>query len=257
MDVIQKKAPQEYNDQLKKLIKLFTYKNNKLELKGSASLASQQYFSDYDLFCILQNPEKSAFYDFISELIKKEVPDLWFIELKLQTKSKKKIRVYPPQTLQNADFDEVWDSLDFVKVDFVARIDGYFTEISVIYGFTQTTPTTEDYIRSLQDDIKELRKEKKYYKMLKRQFSIHKALDEKSDMVRLSKVFNSDLGKDYQFISRLEAMKLVLEHYQKDDVLLRKLKIALKDLKVPTGTSVEGLLTTRSKQLNTTARKFL
>ena len=257
MDVVQRKPPQQYNDELKKLIKLFTYKNNKLELKGSASLSSQQYFSDYDLFCILEHPDKSEFYKFISELITKQIPDLWFVELKLQTKSKKKVRIYPPEKLEQSEFDAVYDTLDIVKVDFVARIDGYFTEISVIYSFSKEPPTTEDYIRSLRDDIKELRKEKKYYKMLKRQFSIHKALDEKSDMVRLGKVFNSDLGKEYQLISRLEAMKLVLEHYQKDDVLLRKLKIALKDLKVPAGTSVLNLLETRSKQLNTTARKFL
>lgn len=257
MDVIQKKPPQQYTDELKKLIKLFTYKNNKLELKGSASLSSQQYFSDYDLFCILVSPDKDDFYKFISQLVTKEVRDLWFIELKLQTKTKKKVRYYPTQKLEKSEFDAVWPTLDFVKVDFVARIDSYFTEISVIYSLQKDPPTTEDYIRSLQEDIKELRKEKKYYKILKRQFNIHKARDEKSDMVRLSKVFNSDLGKDYQLISRLEAMKLVLAHYQQDNELLRKLKIALKDLKVPKGTSIEGLITTRSKQLHTTAKKFL
>jgi hypothetical protein len=257
MDIVQKKPPRQYTEELKRLIKLFTYKNNKLELKGSASLSSQQYFSDYDLFCILVDADKSEFYKFISELITKQIPDLWFIELKLQTKSKKKVRIYPPEKLEKSDMDAVWDNLDIIKADFVARIDGYFTEISVIYSFQKEPPTTEDYIRSLQEDIKELRKERKYYKMLKRQFNIHKARDEKSDMLRLSKVFNSDLGREYQLISRLEAMKLVLEHYQQDDVLKRKLKIALKDLKVPAGSSIEGLIASRSKELNTTAKKFL
>jgi hypothetical protein len=259
MDVVELKPPREYNDELKKLIKLLTFKNNKLELKGSSSLTSQQYFSDYDLFSIIKRPDKSEFFHFLSELLKQidKAEDYWFLELKLQTKAGKKIRVYPESELEEAEFMKVWDSLDFVKIDLVARIDGYFTEVSCIYSLSQTTPTKEDYIKSLEDDIKDLMKEKKWYKILKRKFNLYKAEGDKKEMLRLSKIFNSELGKEYQLISRLEAMSNVLKLYQEPQ-LLKKLVISLKDMKLPENIKkIEQFIIDKSKVLNNTAKKLL
>jgi len=259
MDVVEKKAPREYSYELKNLIKLLTFKNNKLELKGSSSLTSQQYFSDYDLFCILERPDKSDFYHFLSSLLKKidESEDYWFLELKLQTKAGKKVRIYPNTELKESEFTKLWESLDFIKIDLVARINSYFTEVSCIYSLTRTTPTKEDYLKSLEEDISELKKEKKWYKILKRKFNIYKADNNKAEMLRLSKIFNSELGKEYQLISRLEAMSNVLKSYQ-DPQLIKKLTISLKDMKLPEDvTKIEEYITTKSKELNNTAKKFL
>jgi hypothetical protein len=259
MEVTERKPPREYNDELKRLIKLLTFKNNKLELKGSSSLTSQQYFSDYDLFCILERPDKSDFFQFLSELLKQidEAEDYWFLELKLQTKAGKKVRIYPKSEFKEAEFDKVWDKLDFIKIDLVARIDGYFTEVSCIYSLSSTTPSKADYMKSLEDDIKELKREKKWYKILKRKFNMYKAEGDKKEMLRLSKLFNSELGKEYQLISRLEAMSSVLKLHQ-DPALAKKLSIALKDMKLPsTITKIEDYITEKSRQLNSTAKKFL
>jgi len=259
MEVTERKPPREYNDELKKLIKLLTFKNNKLELKGSSSLTSQQYFSDYDLFCVLERPDKSEFFHFLSELLKQidKADDYWFLELKLQTKAGKKVRVYPKSELNESEFMKLWDRLDFVKIDLVARIDGYFTEVSCIYSLTQTTPSTEDYIKSLDDDITELKKEKKWYKILKRMFNRYKAEGNKPEMLRLSKLFNSDLGKEYQLISRLEAMSKVLASYQ-DHTLAKKIVVALKDMHLPENDEkIEQFIKDKSRILNNTAKKFL
>lgn len=259
MEVLESKPVGNYKEELKRLIKLLTFKKNKLELKGSASLTSQRYFSDYDLFCMVEQPDKEELYDFFSKLLDKikETDDLWFIELKLQTKTGRKVRVYPRCELKKAEWDNVWKSLDFVKIDLIARIDGFFTEVSCIYSISTTVPTQKEYIESLQQDIKDLTKEKKWYKILKRKFNIFKAEDKKSELLRLSKIFNGKLGEEYQLISRLEALDTVLEHYQEPE-LIKKALISLKDLHLPTDIEkVEDWVKTKSKALNDEAKKFL
>lgn len=264
MDVLERKPASQYKDDLKRIIKLLTYKKHKLELKGSSSLASQRYFSDYDLFCVVEKPMEADFVKFLQDTLQKikESDDMWMIELKLQTKGRipKKVRIYPNQTLKEADVGKVWDKLDFIKLDLVARMENRFTEVSVIYSFTPAVPTKEEYIKSLEDDIRELRKEKKYYKILKRQFNIYKAEGDKKQLLRLSKIFNGELGKEYQLISNLEAIAKVLEYHQ-DPQLFKKVAINLKDLhqdsSVADAEHIEEMMNRRSKELNDKAKKLL
>ena len=261
MDVLEQKPPLQYKDELKKLLKLLTYKNHRLELKGSSSLSTQRYFSDYDLFSVFKKPDQNDFMSFLKGVLKKieDSDDLWFMELKLQTTGKrpKKIRVYPNQPLKEGDVEKVWDKLDFIKLDLIARIENRFTEVSVIYSFTLTPPTKEEYKKSLNDDIAELRKEKKWYKVLKRQFSIFRAEKDKKQLLRLSKVFNGDLGKEYQLLSNLEALQKVLEFYQEPS-LIDKVRVNLKDLHLPPEVkSINKWLKARSKKLNESAKEFL
>lgn len=51
MNINTRKLPSE---ELRKIIKLLVFKGNHIELLGSAGLASQKYYSDYDLFSIIQ-----------------------------------------------------------------------------------------------------------------------------------------------------------------------------------------------------------
>lgn len=261
MDVLERKPASLYKDDLKRVIKLLTYKNNKLELKGSASLTSQQFPSDYDLFCVIQHPVESDFVKFLQVTLKKisEADDMWFIELKLQTKDSrpKKIRFFPNQPLKESEIGKVWNKLDFIKLDLIIRIENRFTEVSVIYSFTSTIPTQEEYKKSLEKDISDLRKEKKWYKILKRKFNIAKAEDDKKELLRLSKIFNSKMGEEYQVISNLESIEKILEFYQTDDVF-KKVVVNLKDLNIdPEISDLEANLKERAKTLNNTAKTLL
>jgi hypothetical protein len=62
----------------------------------------------------------------------------------------------------------------------------------------------------INDDIKELSKNKEYYKVLKRQFNIYKANKDYPKLLELTEYFNSDIGKKYQTKSNLEAIKKIL-----------------------------------------------
>ena len=69
MDILAKKPGSQYHDDLKKIIKLMTFDKVKLELKGSSSLASQRFFSDYDLFCVMPKPDQSKFFNFLKDIL--------------------------------------------------------------------------------------------------------------------------------------------------------------------------------------------
>ena len=79
------------------IIKILKFNKYKIDIKGSSSLKSQQYFSDYDFFC--QIPDKiggDEAYNTIINIVRKvgEQFGIYFIELKLQTLNNKKIRWY-------------------------------------------------------------------------------------------------------------------------------------------------------------------
>jgi hypothetical protein len=260
MDIVEQKPPSFYDDELKKIIKILTFKKNKVELKGSSSLKSQRYFSDYDLFSVIQKEDYADFFNFITQLIEKieskEYGDVFFIELKIQLKNGRKIRFFK-DTKKVSNTKVSTNSLDFIKIDLIVRMDNKFIEISCIYSFTNEVPTKEDYIKSLEDDIKVLKKEKNYYKILKRIFSIKKSEGNKSELVTLTKIFNSELGKEYQLISNLEALQLLLKYYQDEDTI-KKIKINLKDLKLPNNIGkIDDFISQKRKQLNSQAKKFL
>jgi hypothetical protein len=50
MDILQLRPVSQFVDEIKELMKIFHIPNTPLQLKGSASLQSQRFFSDYDFF---------------------------------------------------------------------------------------------------------------------------------------------------------------------------------------------------------------
>ena len=97
MDVLHKRNISEFDYKIIDIIKLLKFNKYKIDIKGSSSLKSQQYFSDYDFFC--QIPDKISgdeAYNTIINIVRKvgEQFGIYFIELKLQTLNNKKIRWY-------------------------------------------------------------------------------------------------------------------------------------------------------------------
>jgi len=249
MNILEKRT--NYKDDVKRIIKMLTFKK-KLEVKGSASLVSQRFPSDYDFFCMMKRPKESEFVAFLKRVLLeiKESPNYWFIELKFQ--SDKKVKIYPNQSLEKTNVGS-WDKIDLIKLDLVAVIDNRFTEVSVIYQFSEL-PTSEEYKKSVKEDITELEREGNYYKVLKRLFSLYKADKNQKGLVQLTKIFN-EYGKVYQQISNLEAIQTVLKYYQMPDVIKRGI-INLKDIHLPETTDLEKWVKTEKDSLNKTAKKI-
>ena len=256
MDIVEPKARRDFDDGLKTLIKALRFKKYKIDLKGSASLVSQKYYSDYDLFTNITDAYKApeAFREF-SKILSRvlEKPDVYFIELKLQTVDGHKTRWYPGERFEESRFGSKWDEVDYVKLDVIAFIQNRFIEVSCLYGFNNAVLTPAEYIEKLRDDITDLKKEHRYYKILKRLFNIYKAEGNKKNLLTLNRVFNSNLGELYQRASNLEAIEKVKEAYP-DPETAKRIAVNLADLKEPAGVAINPLIRKYMTQINKEAQ---
>ena len=132
-------------------------------------------------------------------------------------------------------------------------------ELSIIYEFYDKKLDKNEYIKSIEDDIKELIKEGNYYKVLKRLFNLYRIEGDIKKLIFLSDIFNSDLGEIYQKISNLEAIEKILEFY-KDKLDLKRVKVNLKEINEPfKGKFKENLKSNKEKyfkSLNRTAEEL-
>ena len=212
--LVSKKTVSEYSEKVKKLVSQLKIKNYKMDIKGSYSTNNQIYYGDYDFTTDLQkkNPE-ITFQDF-EKVMEKTFSDHdnYFMEIKYQTKNDK----YKYFTIEEfykskTQFDKIKDKLYLVKLDFIT-FDGYsFKECSCNYEFFKEEEN------DLIANSKELEKEGKHYKALKRkllQFSINNESEKIKDLI---KFFNSEIGKKYDKYTNLVSIKLLLgsEMYQK------------------------------------------
>jgi len=226
--------------QISNIIKEFKYNNSKIVVKGSNNYINQKYFSDYDLFTSIPFSNSKKTFDNIVKIINNtnNDPNLYFIEMKLQKKNGEKIKYFKPDDFKFNDFNKIFPDLDYIKLDYVVRIENIFYELSVIYSIKSKNRPRTDFIKNILNDIEDLKKEGNYFKILKKIFSINsyynrnnRPIDEKAVNL-ISKFINSEeFGKPYQIMGILEANKRLLENYD-DKNTIDKVIINLKDLKL-------------------------
>jgi hypothetical protein len=259
MDILEEKQKGELDNKIKILFKKLKFFSEPIELKGSSVLKSQKFFSDYDLFSDIKKkyePKKTynKFKKIFNDVLKDE--DNYFIEFKIQTKDGKKIKWFSLEEFNYDEFEKVYDDIDFCKIDLITRIENKFFEVSCIYKFSYEKLTKEKYIKNLKEDINELEKEKKYYKILKRKFNIYKVKDDKKKLLELSQIFNSPLGEKYQLLSNLEAMKKLLD-ITNDDKTIKKIIINLKDQRLePNVKKIDEKIKMLNDEINTEAKNI-
>jgi hypothetical protein len=234
MNITEKRyIPQE----LYPFIKLLKIGSNQIKLLGSAGLASQRYYSDYDLLTPIDRKMScERFYNSLRSVLEitENNPNMYFIEIKIQT-SKRKVRELPDK----GKFCKIYDDIEFVKLDYIIRLEGRFVELSIIYSLKRG----DEFEESVKKDIDELYRERKYYKVLKRIFSLltksPKSIERDRKLVLLTNFFNSEVGRKYQDASNLRAIKLLLENYGDEDTR-NKAELNLRNLKMELG-DITGL----------------
>ncbi len=237
MNFIDKKDYQQYPDEIKNLFTLFKIDNIYPKLLGSASLKSQQYYGDFDFYLYIGNFDHGQFYDQLKNILNKIIENYnyYFIELKVQSKNDDKYKWFYGEDFLKDDFMKIKD-IDFVKVDLVIFMESRFYDVSVIYQFGKTKydvkKSSKFFIDKLNKDIKELKKEKKYYKILKRIYSINKLKNNKAQNNELNKFFNSDSGKLYSIYNNIEAIINANQYYDDDNDYIKRRNINLKNLNI-------------------------
>jgi len=225
--------PPKFNE----IISELKFKNEPIMIQGSAKYASQQNYSDVDLFSpIGEEMSASKIYDETRRILFKTKDDrrFYFIELKVQNTDGAKTKFNNVKDFSRSAFMEALQKgsgeLDFIKLDYVIYLDNYFTECSVIYSFVKPE-SVSDPLKPLEEEVAEYKKDGNLFKAYKRQFSIYNIQGDKEKMVHLTRLFNSPIGKLYAQNSNLKAIKLLLEHYKDEDTKKRAI-INLKDIGV-------------------------
>jgi hypothetical protein len=220
MDVLQKKYP---SQDIRKYVDILKYKNSPIMLLGSGGLEGQNYPSDIDLFTKISSAEdaKEAFTEIMNMVNEfKDLNNVFFVEFKIQQTNGNKYKFKTLEELENDDFKfyRYFDEkIDYCKFDFVILLDGRYIELSSIYVFNQAPFDANELMKSLLDDRKEMMKEGKFYKSIKRLFAYIKLQPEetmdKDILVEITRFFNSNIGRLYQENSILKAIKLMMETY--------------------------------------------
>lgn len=262
MDISQKRNIPQY---LYTFIKTLKYNSNPILLLGTAGLESQQYYSDFDLFSKVSNKESpDKIYNRIMKIIHKmdSFNDTYFIELKLET-SKSKKKFHTIEEINKVDFEKFHKDLDFIKLDYVIRVNNKFIELSIIYSFKKKLDDDDELFKSISNDINELKKEGNYFKSLKRIFGIYNnkrvknKLKNTTKYIYLSKFFNSEYGKLYADTANLKAIKLLLDHYD-DKETIKRVLLNLKELEVePDLKQIDDIIRENEQEYNSKAKVIL
>jgi hypothetical protein len=237
--------------------KAVSFGNRKPSVIGSFSLESQRNAGDIDLDVYI---EGKIDYDFVQkELLKiiKNIDDnqkMFFIELKIQYKDGKKIK-FGADKIDNIKIPtQNFSNIEYMKIDCVIYYDGHFKEMSINYWLN---PNKHDIVKEIQKDIDEQLKEKNYYKVVKRLFSIAKVQNDKPRGKLITDFLNNYIGGEYKQLSNLKAIKLLLENY--DDPLIRQMIRAnlINDRIIPKVDVVYRLIPKIQKKVNLEGKKFL
>ena len=262
MDILAEKDKTNLDKDLISIIKLLKYKDNSIELVGSSKLKALQYFSDYDLNTYFEKPKQPDLKQFLLTVISNitRYDKLYFIELKFQTLKGEKVK-FTPSTIHTLEdkfiSNSFFEHLHFIKLDIVGYIQKRFIEISVNYFFIRKSLSLHQYVKSMNDDMNQMKKEKNYFKLLKRKFNIYRANNNKVMCVKLIDYFNSDIGRDYQIKSTLEAMELVYNNY-KDSFTKQLIVNELKSIKnTATISSIKSLIKHYKTICNKDAEKMI
>ena len=227
MNVLAPREKSAWKDEIKKVYRIFQLPNLPLQLKGSASLQSQQYFSDYDFFCNAPMYNETDFKNIFGNIRDKlfNDPRIYPIETKLE-KDGKKYRYYKNDPITTSAKD-----VDLLKIDIIVRVENEFTQVSCLYSFSKTPLSKEEYIKELNDEIDDFKREGLYYKALKRKFSIFKIEQNLPKLVLLTRYFNSSDGLIYQKISNIDAV-IQLKEYYNDPETIKRIEVNMKQIGV-------------------------
>lgn len=256
MDILEEKDNLYLTDDVKYLINLFKYKDDKIIFKGSASKKVLKYFGDYDFITNIKKPDAQIFYNFLYNMLTtiNINPDLFLIEIKQQTKDDK-IRYRNLDEFDFETFNENYKDTEFIKIDIIFYFDRRFIESSIIYNFDDKRLSNEELINKMKEDIDEFIKDKNYMKVIKRIFSIERINKNYDVLKMIIRFLNSNVGEESQKLSNLETIQLLKEHYKLDKFNKARVKLNLKEIDCLG--SIEDNINELKNYVNDRAESFL
>ena len=251
------------------LVKAFTVNDRRPRLIGTAGLKSQLYTGDYDFTMDLNDLPRDVVFTGLNDVVNNIAsnPDIYFVEMKIQSNSGKKERIYRGAEFSHTFFGKIpFDDIDFIKVDTVFRKEASneFFDASCMYSLGDVVEAGEDAdderLKELEQDFGELIGEGKYWKALKRLFSMMRIRNEEPETsIQLVKLFNSEAGKLYQLTSQLKAVQTL--KWELDKTLKLRVSTFLQAKLGMKGSitraRIDNVIKNNEKIINKTAQRLL
>jgi hypothetical protein len=102
------------------------------------------------------------------------------------------------------------------KLDVIAYLDGRYVEITMMYEMHVKNhvinPPKKNILVSIKQDVLSCLLNNQLFKMAKRIFSLARLTKQKQNIIDLSNMFNSDLGKFYSISSDIKTLLFLLEN---------------------------------------------
>ena len=250
------------------LVKAFSLNDRRPRLIGTAGLKSQLYTGDYDFTMDISELPRDAVFSGLSDVVARIASDenMYFVEMKIQSNSGKKERIYRGAEYSHSFFSRIpFDDIDFIKVDVVFRKEASneFFDASCMYGMGKEEVgenADDERLKELEQDFGELVSEGKYWKALKRLFSMMRIKNEEPETsIQLVKLFNSETGKLYQITSQLKAVQTL--KWELDKTLKLRVSTFLQAKLGMKGSitraRIDNVIKNNEKIINKTAQRLL
>lgn len=233
MQLLEKKAPKDYDKETKLFLKYLKYKNNPVILKGSASYKLLQHKSDFDLYCNILKPDSPEHtMKYIYKIINRMQThaNAYFLSGVIFEDEEKKYRW--DNNIDKKEFKKIFHNAQFFKLDFVAFYNNNFISLDCIYYLKPQDLSPEHLKKTLMEDIVKYTKEKRYFKVLKRKFYYYEVVGNNEELKKLIEYFNTNIGKYYEALNKLEAINLLYENpkFKKNKILQKKIDHSLSEL---------------------------
>ena len=221
-----------------------------LNLVGSASIASQLHYSDYDFNCKIKVRKQTLIFNEFKKILSYSNDKLYFIEFKIEYNNDTKLKINDPSMIRLRMFKNI----KFVKIDYIVFLDYVFKEVSIMYIFKNKKETDTDRIQTLRNDYDDLMAKGESFKALKRLFSIYKIKKDYINLKTLTSLFNSNIGKIYEMNSNLKTIQLLKTIDQQDndddDLTQKRIHSNLKFLRIDPDDDLNKIIKENDKILN-------
>jgi hypothetical protein len=207
---------------INEIIKLIDVSGS-IELIGSNASKSLKYSTDYDLqdYVIIKNSKTMLdvvkhFQNMSTSIT--NTKNVYMTDFKAGTFNTLPVRWSHDDIMkgfQQIDtktiqlIDTLHNRNNTVKIDLVALIDKQFIEFSCNYYFSHRKSDVDSVLLSLLLDVKKYYHEKQFMKMMKRIMSLR--LLKKENVDDIIDFFNSNAGKLYQIIHKIDVIIMVID----------------------------------------------
>jgi hypothetical protein len=258
MEITKTKQRMEYNDDIKDLIKIFGFKDEKMGLKGSSSLSVMNYYADYDFFTVIKNNYSiKEIYEEFSKILRNilENDKTYFTEFKIQQNDGTKYKWLPDDKFKLDDFQDSFNNnTNYCKIDIIYFNNNKFIEATCNYIFYGKKQTEKENLQEINKNINELKKDKNYYKVLKKLYLEYAIKGDTNKLTILTNVFNSDLGQIYKNINNIDAINIIKKFYGSEPLTKKRIEVNLGDIKYYS--NYEKQYNKMKKELNTRAKEI-